>query len=80
MKLVATMSVNGKRNLVLKDPAIQRLKKELGMKNGQLLSNGGESADILAVDEAAGTVTLGVLTRRDPIVIKRSMIVKERPQ
>ena len=78
MKLVATMSVDGELNKV--DPAVQRLRDEIGMKPGQLLSNGGESADILAVDEAAGTVTLGVLTRRYPIVIKRSMIVKERPQ
>lgn len=56
---------------------LEQLRQDLGLKPGQLLeSKGGLLADILHVE--GDIVTLGILSKRKPITVKRSQLIKEK--
>lgn len=58
--------------------AVNKLRKDLGMKPKQLLRNAqGGLADILDVSPDGKQVTLGVLSARRSIVVPRSMLTNK---
>lgn len=58
--------------------AIEKLRADIGLKNGELLTNSsGEVADILSVD--GDTVTLGVVSSGRVIQVPRENILPKKP-